>query len=219
MEEPTRPFLANFWRTPVKAPGESMTCPGDLAAMLELNGLIVDNTTRTDGQCGLHAFLISLTDAKHRFRHLASSGAWKQLSGAKEVSKKLIVLRALALRWIKENQKTNLWDGVTLEAFVRASMTDEVKTFSDYLDKMATQDYWIDGAVLHALGNIFKVDIVIMESQSNTSFVGYSLGDKSPASSVPLVPVALANDRHFWGLQQKDFGVDPVFDDHDRSCH
>ena len=84
--------------------------------------------------------------------------------------------------------------------FVQNSMSGEIVSFGDYLAKMAQRTYWVDISMLHALGVIFKVDVIIFQQGSDISFVGLSLQGLASSACVPLVPVALHNDRHYWGL-------------------
>ena len=194
------PFLSRYADRRVVLPGDGITCPQELVDELQANQLIVDATTVTDGQCGLHAFLISLADARHRWPSLTRTCAWKTLARFRPVQSKLTHLRDIAVRWLQKFSKTTLWEGVTVRQFVASSMSNEVNGFGDYIQKMSQTTYWIDGAVLHALGIIFKVDVMLFQHGSDVAFVGESLGQHEPSRSVPMIPIALVNDRHYWGV-------------------
>ena len=194
------PLLIRYRDRRLLAPGHGITCPQELQAELITNGFIADSNTVTDGQCGLHAFLISLTSARHQWPTLSQLAVCKKLATIRPLQSKLDHLRQLAVAWLTREANTILWDDMSVRAFVQNSMGDEIASFGDYLAKMAQRTYWVDLSILHALGVLFKVDVIIFQQGSDISFVGMSLRGLSSSASVPLVPVALHNDRHYWGL-------------------
>ena len=207
------PLLTRYADKRILAPGYGITCPQELLAELTANRFDVDDTV-TDGQCGLHAFLIALTLAKRQWPRLQQLAAYKNLVKMRPLQSKLEHLRLMAVTWLKENAHTALWEGMTVKAFVENCMCDECASFGDYLEKMSQRYFWVDIAMLHALGVLFKVDVVIFQYGSDISFVGATLQFQATAeghrqankfstprtSALPLIPVALHNDRHYWGL-------------------
>ena len=101
----------------------------------------------------------------------------------------------------------------TLE-YVISNMSSDIRNFGDYIAKMYQTTFWIDASFLHALGRIFKVDVMLFQAGSDVAFVGENLGQHEPARCVPMIPLALANDRHYWGVVMSqsvsNFEVDHV---------
>ena len=194
------PLLIRYCDKRLLAPGHGITCPQELQAELITNGFMADSNTVTDGQCGLHAFLISLTLARRQWQALSQLAVCKKLATFRPLQSKLDHLRLIAVTWLRTHADTILWEDMTVKTLVQNSMCDETASFGDYLAKMAQRHYWVDIAMLHALGVIFKVDVIIFQQGSDISFVGLSLQGLASSASVPLVPVALHNDRHYWGL-------------------
>ena len=194
------PLLCRYVNRRIQRPGDGMTCPAMLVQELAVNHMEVDATTVTDGQCGLHGFFISLYDARHRWPTLTHLCAWKSVMTLRPLQAKLSYLRDIAVRWLQKHSNEQLWDYMTVRNFVISSMSDDIHSFGDYLEKMSRQHFWIDASVLHALGTIFKVDVMLFQAGSDVAFVGENLGQHEPASCVPMIPLALANDRHYWGV-------------------
>jgi len=190
------PLLITFLSRSAAEPSAGIACPRELAAELDENDLMVDRDTVTDGQCGLHAFLISLEEVRKRFTFLYGLGIAKRLSRQRTLAAKLEFLRANAVTWIKDSAGADLWPGTTVKAYVLAT---QPATFGEYLCRMSGTNCWIDACMMHALGMLFKVDVLIFQHGAPISFVGMSQTADSGAS-VPFVPVALCNDRHWWGL-------------------
>ena len=203
------PLLTRYADKHVLGPGDGITCPPELQAELTTNGFDVMDTV-TDGQCGLHAFLIALTLARRQWPRLPQMTVCKKLAQIRPLQSKLEHLRLMAVTWLTQNAHTALWEGMTVKAFVENSMCDECASFGDYLKKMVQTHFWVDSAMLHALGVLFKVDVVIFQYRSDISFVGASLQSLAPThtkkrgmplvcapSAFPLLPVALHNDRHY----------------------
>ena len=177
------PLLIRYWGKRLLAPGHGITCPQELQAELITNGFMADLNTVTDGQCGLHAFLIALTLARRQWPRLPQLTVCKKLAQIRPLQSKLEHLRLMAVTWLTQNAHTALWEGMTVKAFVENSMCDECASFGDYLKKMGQTHFWVDIAMLHALGVLFKVDVVIFQYGSDMSFVGASLQSLAPAES------------------------------------
>ena len=195
------PLLIHYLHKRPAEPGEGLRCPEALRLELEANGLIADAGTVTDGQCGIHAFLISLDEARHRFTTIQHTSIWKQLSKIRTLQAKLLFLRGLAVKWIRAHQKDDLMNGLTVKAYVEA--TTCYASFADYLTNMSHKHTWADACIMHALAVNFNVDVLIFQSGAPISFVGVSQDEQRAQTVAPFVPVALANDVHWWGLIPK----------------
>ena len=180
------PLLIRYVDKRLLAPGHGITCPQELQAELTTNGFDVEDTV-TDGQCGLHAFLIALTLARRQWPRLPQLTVYKKLAKMRPLQSKLEHLRLMAVTWLTRNARTALWEGMTVKAFVENCMCDECASFGDYLEKMSQRHFWVDIAMLHALGVLFKVDVVIFQYGSDISFVGASLQSLAPEESMVSV--------------------------------
>ena len=72
-------------------------CPPELANGIAGNGLEVAHETLSDGNCGLHAFAISLSDAVKRYRPLSRTLAFNKFhTPHKDPHAIVVYLRGLA---------------------------------------------------------------------------------------------------------------------------
>ena len=77
------PLLLRYDGRPRAAPpaGPGLQCPPELERFLSANGLELCHETVTDGNCGVHAFWLSLHDTCKRYPALARTFAVKKASG------------------------------------------------------------------------------------------------------------------------------------------
>ena len=66
----------------------------------------------------------------------------------------------------------------------------------EYLAKMRRDQEWVDTAFLHALGRAYGVNALIIQAHTDETLVGARHEHHTPI----VVPVALVNDQHFWGV-------------------
>ena len=97
------PLLSRYVDRRIQLPGDGITCPSMLVQELKANHMEVDTNTVTDGQCGLHAFLISLHDARHRWPSVTRLNAWKNLMKLRPLLSKLLHLREIAVMWLQKH--------------------------------------------------------------------------------------------------------------------
>ena len=185
------------------------TCPPALEQQLAVNNLEVDDRTVTDGNCGPDGFVISLA-------HQKSCGKMGPSTAAAEKNMahlfKLAVAgpgrrgfaRQTGVRWLREHRAAMLQSGYTTEAFCFAVSG---LIFEYYDGRMFMDGEWADTALLLGMACAFGVDVVIFQVGMDPALIGISmLSDTGPAtasmrSGSRLVPLALVNDRHFWGLR------------------
>ena len=158
--------------------------------------------TVTDGNCGLHAFLKS---APAHLRNMRS-GHWARLSwgrGSGGDPAAFKVMRGLAVEWVRKNSAQDLWEGTTIADIIRATTGNSLDM---YLERMGKSGSWVDTVFLHAMACSFGVDVIVFQEGMEPGLLGASLaGEKS----LDMLPVALANDHHFWAMQPAEV-VTPV---------
>jgi hypothetical protein len=148
--------------------------------------------TVTDGDCGLDAFLTSAL-ACPALCSKANRNPFQTLRQKRKLDQ-LTSLRRTGCKYIQENCAEELWDGFSLGDLIRVVSN---ATLPAYLEKMKHKGCWVDTPFLHALACAFDVDVVVMQP-SGVALVGASL--REGKESLAVVPVALANDFHFWAL-------------------
>lgn len=99
--------------------------------------------------------------------------------------------------WLKAHKDQEIWEGTTLQTVARA--VSGVARYSDWLSQMSTTGHWLDTAAMLGLAAAFGVDVAIfLDGQSSPCIVGASLVN---LGSDLMIPIALANDRHFWAMR------------------
>lgn len=179
----------------------SLSPPPSRSAKAAANLLEIVDTV-TDGNCGLHAFLKS---APAPLRNMRSGNwarvSWGRNSGGDPAAFK--VMRGLALEWVRKNSAQDLWEGTTIADIIRATTGSSLDM---YLDRMGKSGSWVDTVFLHALACSFGVDVIVFQEGMEPGLLGASLGG---VKSLDMLPVALANDHHFWAMQPAEV-VAPV---------
>ena len=171
-------------------------CPPDLSAQLAINGLLPDEATARDGNCGIDAFARSLM---HQWEQGCQTHLVKRRQTLQTTSDKVSFLRRVGVAWLEAHAREFLWDGMTV-----ASLCEIVSgtNFHGYLAKMRQNSEWIDTAFLHALGCEYGANVVIFQPHMEPALVGMCMTERvGEESDVPImVPIALLNDTHFWGV-------------------
>ena len=191
------PFLINCGTRRCGAPGPVARAPG-LVQWLAQNQLRLCEETVADGNCGVHAFFLSLADFARHTPGLKTSNSWKQLSKATKTTAQLIKhLRGVAVTWMTDNADTSVWDGMRFRD-VACQMSHLQEPYDMHLRRMSSDREWVDASVIHALACVFRVDVAIWQAHADPMLVGHSLLSQGPAAG--LLPIALHNDHHFWGV-------------------
>ena len=180
-------------------------CPAELVHQLSVNHLQVDNQTVVDGNCGPDAFVISLAD--QRTHGTATAAGVKQMHNLFKLPVvgpgRRNFARQEGLRWLRDRRQAQLQSGYTAEAFC---FSVSGLTYESYLCRMAMDAEWADTVLILGMACAFGVDAVIFQVGMDPVLIGISLMDDKPdqasiCASSRLVPMALANDRHFWGIR------------------
>lgn len=193
---------ASYQRPPVSRPCRAeckLPCPPGLARDLALNGLCADEGTRTDGDCGLDAFTAGLLREATVDLKLAKTDAVKRLRAAGD--RRCQEARALAVAWVRDHARDEVWGGAVFHKVCVAISRHE--SFDDYVRGLGTQGEWVDTASLHALACACGVDVCVFQSGRDPTLLGPSTTGDARAA-VPIIPVAIENDFHFWGCLEAD---------------
>lgn len=202
-----------------------LTCPAPLHdALLAQQLEAVD--TKTDGNCGLDAFQKSAAALGAPRRK-----AWTDLWAAKD---KIGHCRKVMVAWLKDHGQDEIWPGTTVQHMARA--VSGVARYNDWLCLMSSAGHWVDTAALLGLAAAFGCDVCVIQPGQDPAILGSSLFGTNADF---MVPMALANDRHFWAaceiadeppvsyVDKGDFvrcsaaeeprrkGIQPEFDDDD----
>ena len=106
------PFLIQCSDRRCNTPSPVASAP-DLVRTLWHNGLVLRDDTLCDGNCGVHAFYLSLADIANRNHAIKKLSAWKELSKVKAWNTQLITyLRKVAVKWMKANAGVEVWEGM-----------------------------------------------------------------------------------------------------------
>ena len=195
------PLLISYGDRRCRAPSSVDPLP-QLVLFLAQNELMLREDTLTDGNCGVHAFCLSLIDFADRNPAIRSTLAWKQFSKVRlNTSNAIKHLREVGVKWMTDHVIVPVWDGMLFRDLACA-MSHLREPYDLHLRRMACDKQWVDASVIHALACVFRVDIAIWQDPSEPTMVGYSM--LSQGTSFGLVTIALKNDLHFWGVVVAD---------------
>ncbi len=163
-------------------------CPEGLRMQLEANGLRPDLATDATGNCGVDGFLRSA-------RAVGAVGPSKQHRG-----KEWQAIRNVGRQWLLNHRNDVLWGGMTVQRLCETLSGNT--NFENYCDEMARPGTWVDTCFLHTIGCVHKVDIILFQLGMSPAWLGWSMHKiEAEAEEDPVaVPMALMNDRHFWGV-------------------
>ena len=168
-------------------------CPAALRDILHVNGLVPDENTAGDGNCGVDAFVRSFlacspTKRGHRNHYC---------SALRKAENKLAVARDAAAEWLVEHANDSMWDAMTIRSLCQ---TVSGIDFDTYVRKMRRAGEWVDSAFLHALGCRYGVGVAIFQVGTDPCLVGAQvLPENATEDHSFIVPIGLVNDFHFWG--------------------
>ena len=167
---------------------------------LTANGLMPDEATDRQGNCGIDAFARSLlAQMKDGRAGVGPSASARNRRNLRSSLDKIALLRRVGVSWLETNASEAIWPGMTVAKLCCAVSG---VSFQEYLAKMRQDREWVDTAFLHALGRAHGVNVLIIQTHMDEALVGEDLMDNPEHGSDTLimVPVALVNDHHFWGV-------------------
>ena len=181
------------------APSAGIAIPPQLAAEVHAQGLELAEDTRTDGNCGVHAFGIGLIEEAKHSADLSKTARYKTFFKSNRSSDGMLQhLRSGASTWMKSNGTRIVWEGMPYNRLAVMMAGVSGRTFADQVRCVSTYKEWIDCSCLLSLACFFHVDVVIFQEGVEPAMLGTSMMDATPFAVLPL---AMVNDVHFWGLR------------------
>ena len=135
-------------------------CPQALFTKLTLNGLMPDEATDRQGNCGIDAFARSLMTQMEVARAAGPSASARSRRILKNSVDRGAVLRRVGVSWLELNASETIWPGMTVQ---KLCCTVSGWSFEEYLAKMRQDREWVDTAFLHALGRAHGVNVVVLD--------------------------------------------------------
>ena len=174
------PLLPMMVHRSTRRPTGGLLMPIEWRTELAQQGFDVIDDTVTDGNCGIHAFVIALIDAAAIDKILASTSQFKQVRSLIANLKELILhVRRSACKWMNSNADTLVWENMRFKDVAVAMAGLPGRTFGDQCNVAARDGEWIDCSVLLALALVYSVDIVVYQQNQPHSMVGPSLMEKT----------------------------------------
>ena len=163
----------------------------DLSLQVEVQGLCLNQSTVTDGNCGLDAILRNLERL-----NVQSPMARRVLSvlQARGRQAALRLMRDPVVGWLRQNQNQYV-----VPDFIYADLATQGSVYpslSAYLTDMKRNGVWIDTTGLYAMSALFQLQIPVFCGPGKPELI------ETPcvlaASESPIAVVANANTYHFW---------------------
>ena len=81
--------------------------------------------------------------------------------------------------------------------------------YNTYIESVGTDRKWLDASILFVLSVHYGVDVCVWQDGQDPALIGISMVPNPPASksAIPLVPIAVEADRHFWGVIPLDVSI------------
>ena len=193
------------------ATASRIQCPEALGRELANNNLLVDHDTDATGNCGVDGFLRSwrAMDSKVKHKHRSLRTCWQPQRNA-------------SIIWLEKHRHEAAWGTLSVENFCLISSGKA--DFQEYLNEMAKPDTWVDTAFLHAMACANSVDVVLIQAGMAPVLLGISThqgqepdGENDGKTNDPtVVPMALVNDVHFWGVLSFETAMTPPVEDEEQ---
>ncbi len=101
----------------------SLECPPDLNHTLAVNGLVADETTVRDGNCGIHAFITGLLQLVSRGGPLARTAPVRRVVALRRDPRKMWRhVRDVACHWLRWHATVEMWEGTGAALFLQARL-------------------------------------------------------------------------------------------------
>ena len=157
-----------------------ISAPPQLVVWLAQNELILRKDTSRNGNCGIHAFTLSLVDAADRNPSLKATNKYKTLSALiknRSTASQHVTnhMRGVAAKWMRDNPDLFVLDGMTFRKIALAMSHKADEPYDDHVRRMETNQEWVDASVIHALACAFGVDAAIWQVHDDPMFVGCSM--------------------------------------------
>ena len=129
-------------------------CPPALCDKLTLNGLMPDEATDRQGNCGIDAFARSLMAQMKDAIPQANNGNVASSTSRRNLKKSI----DMGCRGWRSDASETIWMTVA-----KLCCTMSGWSFQEYLAKMRQDREWVDTAFLHALGRAHGVHVVVLD--------------------------------------------------------
>ena len=186
-------------------------CPEALGRELANNNLLVDHDTDATGNCGVDGFLRSwrATDSNSKHKRRSLQTCWQPQRNASR-------------KWLEKHRHEAAWGTLSVENCCLSSSGKA--DFLEYLDEMTKPGAWVDTAFLHGMACANGVDVVLIQAGMSPVLLGISTyqgqeldcENDDKAKDPTVVPMALVNDVHFWGVLPVETAAVPVVADEEQ---
>lgn len=175
---------------------EWQTIAKEIAAKVGTNGLLLDQETDLQGNCGLDAVLRGLNRLPES-DHSEPTTAVLQILSRYGRGAAMQHMREQAVTWLEANKDYELVEGMPLEGFVTCDVVAgfSYKSFGDYLRQMRTLQEWIDQTVLYGLSAVYGVSILVFSGANFPDIVAIN-----DAGIQPMIHIACGHQYHYWAL-------------------
>ena len=186
-------------------------CPEALGRELANNNLLVDHDTDATGNCGVDGFLRSwrAMDSSVKHKHRSLRTCWQPQRNASR-------------SWLKKHRREAAWGTLSVENCCLSSSGKA--DVLEYLDEMTKPGAWVDTAFLHAMACANGVDVVLIQAGMSPVLLGISTHqgqeldceNDDKVKDPTVVPMALVNDVHVWGVLPVETAVVPLVADEEQ---
>ena len=177
-------------RPPCARPSSGISAPEGLIQELAAQHLELADDTHGGGNCGPHAFGISLMDEASHNRSLHVTHRFKKCREHSKTPQMLIhYLRSVASHHMAEIADAKVWDQMPFKTLAVAMAGVPGSTYGDLIRSVAKDTEWIDGV---------DVDVLIFQMGMDPCILGCSLMGKTPLG---MLKIAMINDYHYWGVR------------------
>ena len=201
-----QPLLLQYTASPRAAgPGAPLRPPQGLLAQVHSNNKVLAEDTISDGNCGPHAFIISLQTRSRNDRALQNRAAIRKLfaAAARDTNTAIRLARDTAVDWMRTHADDLMWEGMTFKTLAMHMSHNRYSAYADWVEHMSINTTWIDASVLHAMGCAYGCDIAILQETVEPALLGPSIQPDFHGAEPVLIAVAMVNDLHYWGLRDQ----------------
>ena len=116
-------------------------------------------------------------------------------------------VRDAGKQWLIEHEGDIVWGEWSVRRFCQ--YVSGCEDYTSYCTEMARPTKWADTAFIHAIACAFEVDVAIFQVSMDCVLLGISLHNGEPRAMIPL---ALKNNSHWWGVLPSHEDEPPVVD-------
>lgn len=155
------------------------------------NGLLVDEATLADGNCGLDAILRNLERLALQHKQVQQLTKILRRDGRERACH---ALRIMLLLYLREHSQCQLVPGVTVEQWLQMEGHENT---GNYITAMRVERTWVDSPMLWAASGLFGMQVVVFCPQPQLIVCPEVMGQ----ALAPVAIIANTGNLHFWALQ------------------